>query len=54
MTAESPAQLARKRSDRVPLGIMFMLGATVMYACSTAIAKWQVATYPFVFGVGDR
>ena len=35
------------RADRVPLGILFMLGATVMYACSTALAKWQVATYSF-------
>ena len=35
------------RADRVPLGIMFMLGATVMFAGSTALSKWQVATYPF-------
>jgi drug/metabolite transporter (DMT)-like permease len=35
------------RTDRVPLGILFMLGATVMYAGSTALSKWQVASYPF-------
>ena len=36
---------ARLRSDKVPRGIMFMLGATVMFAGSTALSKWQVATY---------
>ncbi len=36
-----------QRTDRVPLGILFMLGATVMFAGSTALSKWQVATYPF-------
>jgi drug/metabolite transporter (DMT)-like permease len=30
------------------LGIFYMLGATVMFAGSNAVAKWQVATYPFV------
>jgi len=35
------------RSDRVPLGILFMLGATVMFALSTALSKWQVADYSF-------
>ncbi|HEX3710819.1 MAG TPA: DMT family transporter [Pseudolabrys sp.] len=42
---QSPAPA--RRADRVPLGIFFMLGATVMFACSTALSKWQVATYPF-------
>jgi drug/metabolite transporter (DMT)-like permease len=37
-----------KRADRVPRGIFFMLGATVMFAASTALSKWQVASYPFV------
>lgn len=36
-----------RRADRVPLGIALMLSATVMFAGSTAIAKWQVATYSF-------
>lgn len=34
------------RSDRVPLGIVLMLGATVTFAASQAISKWQVASYP--------
>ena len=28
-------------------GILYMLGATVLFAGSTALSKWQVATYPF-------
>ena len=35
------------RTDRVPLGIAFMLGATVMFAVSSALSKWQVAAYSF-------
>ena len=35
------------RIDKVPLGILFMLGATVMFAASSALSKWQVETYPF-------
>jgi drug/metabolite transporter (DMT)-like permease len=35
------------RADRVPLGIVFMLGATLLFAASFAISKWQVATYSF-------
>jgi len=37
----------RLRADKVPRGILFMLGATVMFAGSTALSKWQVDTYPF-------
>jgi drug/metabolite transporter (DMT)-like permease len=36
-----------RRADRVPLGVLYMLAATVMFAGSNALAKWQVATYPF-------
>lgn len=36
-----------KRIDKVPLGIMFMLGATFMFSISTAMSKWQVDTYSF-------
>ncbi len=36
------------RTDRVPLGVVFMLGATVMFAVSSALAKWQVTNYSFV------
>lgn len=35
------------RIDQVPLGIMYMLAATVLFAGSSALSKWQVATYPF-------
>ena len=38
---------SRLRSDKVPHGILFMLGATVMFAGSTALSKWQVGTYSF-------
>ncbi len=48
MTSDSLDQrLPAARADRVPRGIMYMIAATVMYAGSTALAKWQVATYPF-------
>jgi drug/metabolite transporter (DMT)-like permease len=36
-----------RRADHVPFGILLMLGATVMYACSTALSKWQVTHYAF-------
>jgi drug/metabolite transporter (DMT)-like permease len=36
------------RADQVPLGILFMLGATVMFALSSALSKWQVAEYSFI------
>lgn len=45
MTTERLAPAARH--DRVSLGIIYMLGATVLFAASTALSKWQVATYPF-------
>jgi drug/metabolite transporter (DMT)-like permease len=34
------------RRERIPLGILYMVGATVMFAGSSAISKWQVVTYP--------
>ncbi len=43
--ASSPAPTAR--ADRVPLGIIFMLGATLLFAASFAISKWQVVNYSF-------
>jgi drug/metabolite transporter (DMT)-like permease len=48
LTADSLDQRAGLRADRVPLGILFMLGATVMFALSSALSKWQVANYSFV------
>lgn len=38
---------ARARADHVPLGIAFMLGATLVFAASQALTKWQVASYSF-------
>jgi drug/metabolite transporter (DMT)-like permease len=35
------------RADRVPRGIAYMLAATVMFAISSAISKWQVGSYSF-------
>ncbi|MBK5957952.1 EamA family transporter [Rhodoplanes elegans] len=37
---------APRRVDNVPLGILFMVGSTVMFAVSSALAKWLVALYP--------
>ena len=46
-SADELQPTAYRRTDHVPLGILLMLGATVLYACSTAISKWQVTHYPF-------
>lgn len=42
-----PATSATTRADQVPLGILYMLGATVTFAVSQALSKWLVAGYPF-------
>jgi drug/metabolite transporter (DMT)-like permease len=34
------------RTDDVPRGILYMIAATLLFAVSSAIAKWQVAIYP--------
>jgi drug/metabolite transporter (DMT)-like permease len=34
------------RTDRVPLGILYMIGATVMFSASSAASKWLVESYP--------
>jgi len=48
VTSDSLDQrLPAARADRVPRGILYMLSATVMFAVSMAIAKWQVASYSF-------
>ncbi len=48
VTSDRPDQRSPARADRVPLGILYMLGATVMFAVSSALSKWQVASYSFV------
>jgi drug/metabolite transporter (DMT)-like permease len=40
------SQILPPAKDNVPRGIMFMIAATVLFALSSAIAKWQVAIYP--------
>jgi drug/metabolite transporter (DMT)-like permease len=34
------------RTDRIPVGILCMLAASVMFAGSAALSKWLIATYP--------
>jgi drug/metabolite transporter (DMT)-like permease len=34
------------RQERIPLGILYMLVATILFAGSSALSKWLVATYP--------
>jgi len=36
-----------KPKDNIPLGILFMIGATALFALASAASKWQVAIYPF-------
>jgi len=48
LTSDSLDQRVSLRADRVPLGILFMLGATVMFAISSALSKWQVDSYSFI------
>jgi drug/metabolite transporter (DMT)-like permease len=35
-----------ERREHVPLGILYMVGATIMFAASSAVSKWLVASYP--------
>ena len=34
------------RREHVPLAIVYMIGATIVFAASSAASKWLVATYP--------
>jgi hypothetical protein len=45
-TDELPAPAASKRQEHVPLGILYMVGATIVFSASSACSKWLVATYP--------
>jgi drug/metabolite transporter (DMT)-like permease len=44
---EAPAPAKPVRRTNIPLGIFCMVGATILFAGSSAAAKWYVATYPF-------
>jgi drug/metabolite transporter (DMT)-like permease len=45
-TAAAQTVTTVKPKDDVPRGILFMMGATVLFALSSAAAKWLVAIYP--------
>src|SRR5215471_225205 len=45
-TAPAQTAISAKPRDDVPRGILFMVGATVLFALSSAAAKWLVAIYP--------
>src|SRR5262249_50606828 len=34
------------RCEHVPLGILYMVSATIVFAVSSAVSKWLVASYP--------
>jgi len=48
LTSESLDRRTAARADRIPLGILYMLGATIMFAASSALSKWQVAEHSFI------
>ncbi len=45
-TSEAQASDAAKRREHIPLGILHMVGATLVFSVSSACSKWLVATYP--------
>jgi drug/metabolite transporter (DMT)-like permease len=50
--AEAPGMSTAERKDlrrhreHVPRGILFMVVATMLFSCVSALAKWQIAIYP--------
>src|SRR5258708_5382687 len=53
--APSRAREGRERAERIPLGIICVLAATILLAGSSALSKWLVGTYPIgeiLFGRG--
>jgi drug/metabolite transporter (DMT)-like permease len=47
VTAESGvADAPAARRERIPLAILYMVSATIVFAGSSAASKWLVATYP--------
>ena len=48
MTSDPIDQRAFARIDRIPLGILFMVSATAMFAISSAISKWQLESFSVV------
>jgi drug/metabolite transporter (DMT)-like permease len=43
---EGAGNVFAKPTDNVPLGIVWMIGATVLLAVAAAVAKWQTEFYP--------
>jgi drug/metabolite transporter (DMT)-like permease len=39
-------RLGGPRRDRIPLGILLMVSATILFSGASAISKWLVAAYP--------
>ena len=50
MTATTTSELAARKTARprehIPLGILHMVGATIVFSASSACSKWLVAIYP--------
>jgi drug/metabolite transporter (DMT)-like permease len=44
--SEVPAPAKLERREHIPLGILYMVGATIVFSASSACSKWLVATYP--------
>ena len=42
----SDLRVPAPRREHVPFGILFMVGATILFAASSAISKWLVEPYP--------
>jgi hypothetical protein len=34
------------RHEQIPLGILYMVGSTLVFAAVNALVKWEVALYP--------
>jgi drug/metabolite transporter (DMT)-like permease len=45
--ATPPGHRPFVRIDRIPLGMLYMTGATLTFAISSALSKWQVEIYSF-------
>ena len=49
MSAETSSELRTaeaSRRERIPLGILYMIAATILFAGNSAISKWLVDAYP--------
>ena len=45
-TKSAPRKPLAVRRSNIPLGILFMIAASLLFAASSALAKWLVALYP--------